>query len=95
MVDEITSNPKRSDPFVNSDGLPTKQLIEWFDDIELKINEIVKARNRLDIFTVATLPSVSANQRLQIYVSDESGGATPAYSDGTNWRRYKDGNIIS
>lgn len=95
MVDEITSNPKRSDPFVNSDGLPTKQLIEWFDDIELKINEIVKARNRLDIFTVVTLPSASANQTLQIYVSDESGGATPAYSDGTNWRRYKDGNIIS
>lgn len=95
MVDEITSNPKRSDPFVNSDGLPTKQLIEWFDDIELKINEIVKARNRLDIFTVSTIPSASANQTLQIYVSDESGGATPAYSDGTNWRRYKDGNIIS
>lgn len=41
MVDEITSNPKRSDPIVNSEGLPTKQTIEWFDDIELKINEIV------------------------------------------------------
>lgn len=41
MVDEITSNPKRSDPIVNSDGTPTKQTIDWFDDIELKINEIV------------------------------------------------------
>ena len=30
-----------------------------------------------------------------IFVQDEIGGATLAFSDGTNWRRTSDGNIIS
>ncbi len=47
MIDEITSNPKRSDPIVNKDGSPSKQTIDWFDDIELKINEIIEVLNDL------------------------------------------------
>ena len=46
-------------------------------------------------YTVATLPSVSVNTRGLIYVSDESGGATLAFSDGTNWRRVQDRAIVS
>ncbi len=95
MVDEITSNPKRSDPIVNKDRSPTKQTIDWFDDLELKINELAEERNKLEEFVKASLPSASENQTLQIYVTDDIGGPTPAYSDGTAWRRYKDGNIIS
>jgi hypothetical protein len=30
-----------------------------------------------------------------IYVSDEVGGAVPAFSDGTNWRRVTDRAIVS
>jgi hypothetical protein len=30
-----------------------------------------------------------------IYVSDETGGAVLAFSDGTNWRRVTDRNIVS
>lgn len=30
-----------------------------------------------------------------IYVRDDVGGATPAFSDGTNWRRVADRAIIS
>lgn len=44
-------------------------------------------------YTVATLPSATASR--MIYVSDESGGAIPAFSDGTNWRRVTDRAIIS
>jgi len=95
MVDEITSNPKRSDPIVNKDGSPSKQTIDWFDDIELKINEIANDKDRLEEFVKFSLPSASENQTLQIYVTDDIGGGTPAYSDGADWRRYKDGNIIS
>jgi hypothetical protein len=95
MIEEITSNPNRSDPFVNKDGTPTPQLISWFDDLDLKINELANERNRLDEFAKAALPSASENKTLQIYVTDDVGGETPAYSDGTDWRRYKDGNIIS
>ncbi len=95
MIEEITSNPNRSDALVRKDGTPTKQMIDWNDDLELKINEIINERNRLDEFEKADLPSASENQTLQIYVTDDTGGGTPAYSDGTNWRRYKDGDIIS
>lgn len=30
-----------------------------------------------------------------VYVSDETGGATLAFSDGTNWRRAQDRVIVS
>lgn len=44
-------------------------------------------------YTVATLPSVtSANV---VFVSNETGGATLAFSDGVNWRRVQDRNIVS
>jgi hypothetical protein len=50
---------------------------------------------RLPSYTVATLPSASDFVRCQIWVSNESGGAQPAYSDGTNWRRYSNGAIVT
>ncbi len=45
-------------------------------------------------YTVATLPSASTTSGL-IYVSDETGGATVAFSDGTNWLRVQDRAIVS
>ncbi len=49
----------------------------------------------MPIYTVATVPGASANVRCWIYVSDEAGGASPAFSDGTNWRRVSDRAIVS
>ena len=48
----------------------------------------------LPTYTVTTLPSASTPAQL-IYVSNESGGATIAFSDGTNWRRVQDRAIVS
>ena len=48
----------------------------------------------LPTFTVSTLPSAITPAQM-IYVSDESGGATVAFSDGTNWRRVQDRAIVS
>ena len=48
----------------------------------------------LSSHTVATLPSPSPAGRM-IYVSDETGGAVVAFSDGTNWRRVTDRVIVS
>ena len=45
---------------------------------------------RLPTYTVATLPSAATYDRGLIYVSNETGGATIAFSDGTNWRRVQD-----
>lgn len=46
-------------------------------------------------YTVATVPSASDYPRGIIYVSDETGGATIAFSDGTSWRRVQDRAVIS
>ena len=46
-------------------------------------------------YTVAGVPSASTYARGIIYVSNETGGATIAFSDGTNWRRVADRAIVS
>lgn len=49
----------------------------------------------LTTYTVAGgLPSASPAGKM-IYVSDESGGAVPAFSDGTDWRRVTDRAVVS
>jgi len=48
----------------------------------------------LPIYTVNSLPSASVVASF-IYVSNESGGAVPAFADGTNWRRVTDRAIVS
>ncbi len=44
----------------------------------------------LKAYTVATLPTASEWTGALIYVSDETGGATVAVSNGTNWIRLQD-----
>lgn len=46
-------------------------------------------------YTVSTLPTASLWSGAIIYVSNESGGAQPAFSDGTNWRRFTDRAVVS
>jgi hypothetical protein len=48
----------------------------------------------LPSYTVSTLPSATIAAQL-IYVSNETGGAVLAFSDGTNWRRVTDRAIVS
>lgn len=49
----------------------------------------------LGTFTVGTVPSASTYARGLIWVSNEAGGATVAYSNGTNWKRVYDAANIS
>jgi hypothetical protein len=56
----------------------------------------VNGAARVGSFTVGTVPSASGmGAGAIIYVSNESGGAVHAFSDGTNWRRVTDRAIIS
>lgn len=55
--------------------------------------EAMTAPLPLKSFTVATLPAVGTGEL--IFVSDETGGSVPAFSDGTNWRRATDRAIVS
>jgi len=51
-------------------------------------------RANLKSYTVATLPSAATAGGL-IYVSDETGGGVPAFSDNTNWRRVTDRTVCA
>jgi hypothetical protein len=41
-------------------------------------------------YTVASLPPAANFEGSAVYVRDETGGKTVAFSDGTNWRRVQD-----
>lgn len=46
-------------------------------------------------FTLAEMPDASKYIEHAIMVSDATGGAAPAYSNGTNWLRFSNDAIIS
>jgi hypothetical protein len=51
---------------------------------------------KLPSYTVAGVPSAATyGAGSMIYVTDESGGAVPAFSDGTSWRRMTDRAVVS
>jgi hypothetical protein len=49
----------------------------------------------LKTYAKASLPNVATFANGMIIVSDDVGGLTPAFSDGVNWRRTADRNVIS
>lgn len=52
--------------------------------------------NFLDSYTVAGLPSAAnAGVGTSTFVSNETGGAVPAFSDGTAWRRVTDRAVVA
>ena len=46
-------------------------------------------------YTVATVPAAATYPRAIIYVSNETGGAVLAFSDGSDWRRVTDRAVVS
>lgn len=60
------------------------------DNLNVKSNA---SNAQLPKYVKAALPAQSVGG--MIYVTDDVGGATPAFSDGTNWRRVADRAIIS
>ena len=60
--------------------------LRWLDERE----------NRPESYTVGTLPDASQEgEGKMVYVSDETGGAVIAFSDGTDWRRVTDREVVS
>lgn len=49
----------------------------------------------LSSYAVANAPDATLYTGGLIYVTDETGGAVPAFSDGTNWRRVTDRAVVS
>lgn len=77
---------------------------KYMSDLELwvkQVTELLRGVNDTQSFTVANLPPATDyvpddnGFASFVYVSDETGGAQMAFSDGTNWRRFTDRTIVS
>jgi len=90
----IVSKPDRGTPITPAD-LASQAYQVFFDDLERELNtNLLGNQVQLKSYTIAALPVVTTAAGL-IYVSDETGGAVPCFSDGTNWRRVTDRAIAS
>ena len=69
-------------------------LAEWVRRAAGAINQLISRPNAMLEYTVATLPDAGGDFRF-IYVTDETGGAVPAFNDGTDWRRVTDRAVVS
>lgn len=67
----------------------------WFNWLGRYTANWIKYLDAPVVYTVATLPANTLPLGKIIYVSNESGGAVPAFNDGTNWRRVTDRAIVS
>jgi len=85
----IVDTPLAGDK-ITEKGIPTAQFQALLESIELAINNLVAPS-----FTVAAVPDPTQSESRMIYVSDEVGGATIAFSDGISWRRTQDRAVIS
>ena len=64
--------------------------------IEARVSVLEEAApNPFSSYTVATVPDATGHAGKTIFVSDESGGAVLAFSDGTDWLRVTDRAVIS
>lgn len=91
---KIVSKPEHGAALVEK-GAATDVLQDFFDDLIIKLNVNLGESFRLPTYTVGSLPSASRNVGGLIYVSDETGGAVTAFSDGANWRRTTDRVVVS
>ena len=90
----ITSKPDYGTELTTK-GRASDRLQLYLDDITQRLNDyLLGDQVRLPSYTVSALPSVPPDPGM-IFVSDEAGGAVPAFSDGTNWRRCTDRAIVS
>jgi len=86
-----------ADVFAPTDGNGVPRKVDnedvqtWSTEIERSI-----AGPSAPSYTVATVPGAATSGAGSIiFVSDESGGAVLAFSDGTDWRRTTDRAVIS
>jgi len=60
------------------------------------VSEIINdAPMKLVNKTVAQLSSLVSSVGAMVFVTNETGGAVPAFYDGTNWRRVTDRSVVS
>ena len=86
----IVDIPSFGEKIIDDNGALNQKGQSLIESIALVINS-----GLLNSYTVATVPDPVKNEQSLIYISDETGGATTAFSDGVNWLRSQDRTIIS
>jgi hypothetical protein len=71
---------------------PSASVEDALDKLTILVQQA--AVGALVSYTVATVPAANPAGRM-IYVTDETDGAVPAFSDGTDWRRVTDRTVVS
>lgn len=96
---QLVAKPELGSIIGYADSKPvaaSDELQRYLDEIQDVLNNFILGDAViLPSYTVANVPDASQWQGGLIYVSNESGGAVPAFSDNTNWRRVTDRTIIS
>ena len=96
---KIVSNPGPGSAVGFLKGEPvivSPEYQNYFEDGDQEVNRVLLGQALImDPYTVATLPSAATLLNGSIIVTDETGGRTIATSNGVNWLRVSDGNIVS
>ena len=82
-----------SDPMVGRDGALTSTWHQFFNRVVKTLN--VSRPWEIASYTVSSVPPASENEGALVFITNEAGGKTVAFSDGVNWRRVQDRAIIS
>lgn len=92
----LVSQPDHGSKIAEDNGDIKIPYQNFFDEIVLQINtNLLGQVVILPEYTVAALPAASSFKGGHINVTDETGGYTGAYSDGSDWRRYQDRAVVS
>lgn len=105
VASKVNPSPQLPRPFGPDLKLWAVNMVQQLSDIlqqdATSINQLVTAGQApsnpvlLPTFLKTTLPVAADWKNALIIVSNDAGGLTVAFSDGTNWRRVQDRNIIS
>jgi len=76
-------------------GLITESIVSSYDlGLIATVGVVNPDQFILPSYTVSTLPAANPSGQM-LFVTVETGGSVPAFSDGTNWRRVTDRAIVS
>jgi len=104
VIDPVIQQPNKVEPSqtIRNDGqqVGSFMVAQYFNYINwlfcVWIAYFDERLNKPESYTVANMPSASTRGAgAMIYVTNETGGAVPAFSDGNDWRRITDRTIVS
>ena len=81
------------DAVISNTGRLTQTWVLFFVAIKKLLDN--SQPQQVPAYTVADVPDATLYEGFVIYVSNEAGGKTLAFSDGAAWRRVQDRAVIS